>query len=198
MAEDRDITGQKTSSLAVLQNTKLPLWVSLLLVLLVIVAFVWKQAAVSQVDKRMQEQAQQFETEKAAIRTQAADALAKNSDAAHQLLGTALSWAIRGELIRNNLDQIDQYFAELVKVERIKLAVLSNQDGKILVSSDKKYQDGEFGQAFPAELLNEAQVAIHPGPDGSKLIVMPIMGLNSRLGTAVVSYMPEQLEMGSK
>jgi hypothetical protein len=181
-----------------LQDTKLPLWVSLLLVVLLIVAFVWKQAAVSQVEQQMQEQAQQLETAKAAIRAEAASALAQNSDAAHSLLGTSLSWAIRGELIRNNLDQIDQYFAELVKVERIKLAVLSDPAGKLLVSSDKKYQDGEFAQAFPAELLNEAGVAVRPGPDGTKLLVMPIMGLNARLGTAVISYTPEQLALGGK
>jgi hypothetical protein len=107
-----------------------------------------------------------------------------------------LAWAIRGELIRNNLDQIDQYFSQLVQVERIKLAVLSSQEGKMLVASDKKFQEGEFGQVFPAELLNEAQVSIHPqGED--RLLVMPIMGLNTRLGTAVLRYTPETLTLGN-
>lgn len=181
-----------------LQDTKLPLWISLLLVVLLIVMFVWKQAAVGQAEQRMQEQAQQLETEKAAIRAEAADMLAKNSEAAHQLLGTSLAWAIRGELIRNNLDQIDQYFNELVKNERIKLAVLSNQEGKILVASDKKYQDTEFGQAFPATLLETTEVTIQDTDGSVKLLVMPIMGLNNRLGTAVLSYTPEQLPASGK
>jgi len=187
---------QENSSLSKLMSIKLPLWVSLLLLIVLIIAFVWEQMIISNMEGQMQEQAQQLETSRAAIRSDAEKALAQNSDAAHSLLGATLSWAIRGELIRNNMDQIDQYFAELVKVERIKLAVLSDPSGKLLVSSDKKYQDGEFAQAFPAELLNEAQVSIRPGPDGSKLLVMPIMGLNTRMGTAVLSYTPETLSLG--
>lgn len=189
---------EKSNPLATLQNTKLPLWVSLLLLILLLVVFAWKQIAVSSVERQMEEQAAQLETTKAAIKAEAAAALAQQSEAAHRLLGSSLAWAIRGELIRNNLDQIDQYLNELVKNERIKLAVLSNQEGKILVASDKKYQDTDFSQAFPATILETAEVTILETEGAVKLMVMPIMGLNNRLGTAVLSYTPEQLPAAGK
>lgn len=190
-------TSEKSNPIGMLQSIKLPLWVSVLLVLLLIVGFFWKQSAVANVEASMQEQNQQFQADKTALRAEAAAMLAQRSEAAHRQLGTALSWAIRGEMIRDNLDQIDQYFAELVKTENIKLAVLADTNGKVVVSSDNKFQDGEFSQAFPADLLAEAQVAIRDGQDGNKLLVMPVMGLNSRLGTAVVSYAPETMAAGS-
>ncbi|MEW6132066.1 MAG: hypothetical protein AB1591_02715 [Pseudomonadota bacterium] len=181
---------KKSNPIGMLQSIKLPLWVSVLLVLLLIFGFFWKQAAVVDVEARMQEQSRLFEADKTALRAEAAAMLAQKSETAHRQLGTVLSWAIRSEMIRDNLDQIDQYFAELVKTENIKLAVLADTNGKLLVSSDKKFQDGEFSQVFPADLLAEAQVAIRDGQDGNKLLVIPVMGLNSRLGTAVVSYAP--------
>ncbi len=189
---------EKNNPLAMLQDTKLPLWISVFLLILLIVVLVWKQAAVSQVEQRMQEQTKQLEATKAAIQAEASNALNKHSEAAHRLLGTSLAWAIRGELIRNNLDQIDQYFNELVKNERIKIALLSGMDGKVLVASDKKYQGSEFGQIFPAALLEASEVTIQDTEGGVKLLVMPIMGLNNRLGTAVLSYMPEQLSPAGK
>jgi hypothetical protein len=201
MPEEYEATESKAGPLAALQNTKLPLWVSVLLLLLLIAVFAWKQIAVGNVESRAEEEKQQItqqaEADKTAQLAQSSRLLSQNSEAAHQLLGTVLSWAIRSELIRNNLDQIDQFFSELVKRERVKLAVLSNQDGKLLVASDKKFQNSEFGQVFPTDLLTEASISIHPGQNGEKLLVMPIMGLNNRLGTAVLSYMPEQMTPGN-
>jgi hypothetical protein len=190
---------QKKSPFSIL-TAKLPLWVSLVLLLIVALVFAWKQVALGRMESRFEEEKQQlteqYETGKSTLMRQASAALSKNSEAAHRLFGNALAWAIRGELIRNNLDQIDQYFSELVKVERIHLVALASQEGKVLVASDKKFQNAEFGQVFPAELLNETQVAIHPQGD-ERLLVVPVMGLNTRLGTAVLRYTPESLSLGN-
>jgi hypothetical protein len=190
---------QEKSPFSIL-TAKLPLWVSLLLLLVAALIFAWKQVALDRMESRFEEEkqqlAEQYETGKSTLMRQAGAALSKNSEAAHRLFGNALAWAIRGELIRNNLDQIDQYFSELVKVERIHLVALASQEGKVLVASDKKLQNAEFGQIFPAELLNETQVSIHPqGED--RLLVLPVMGLNTRLGTAVLRYTPETLSLGN-
>jgi hypothetical protein len=198
MPETTEIQQEK-SPFSVL-TTKLPLWVSLVLLLVVALIFAWKQVALGRMESRFEEEkqqlTQQYETGKSTLMRQAGAALSKNSEAAHRLFGNALAWAIRGELIRNNLDQIDQYFSELVKVERIHLVALASQEGKVLVASDKKLQNAEFGQIFPAELLNETQVSIHPqGED--RLLVLPVMGLNTRLGTAVLRYTPETLSLGN-
>jgi len=102
----------------------------------------------------------------------------------------ALAWAVRGELIRNNLDQVDQFFNEMVRMERVERVVLAGQDGKVLLSSDKRFQGGDFAALYPAELLGAPQVAVLAGAEGKKRLVLPVMGLSARLGTVVMDYAP--------
>jgi hypothetical protein len=190
-------SSESTGGLGFLTRTRLPLWVSLLLVVLVIAAFAWKIVAVRQAEGRLETERQQMtakmQADATALRQHAADLLARSSEADHLLFGNALAWAVRGELLRNNLDQIDQYFAQLVKTQGIQLVVLAGPDGKVLVASDKKYQGGAFGQLFPTDLLNAPQVAIQPGQGDQRLLVLPVMGLNNRLGTVVLRYQADKL-----
>jgi hypothetical protein len=182
-----------------LTEVRLPLWVGLLLLVLAIAAFVWKVVAVKQAEGRLdterQQLTQQMQTEGSALRQKVAEQLARSSDADHLLFGEALAWAVRGDLLRHNLDQVDQYFAELVKTQGIQRVVLAGPDGKVLVASDKKYQGAAFSQLFSADLLNLSQVAIRPGQGDQRLLVLPIMGLNSRLGTVVLEYQANSLAL---
>ncbi len=191
-----DTPSESPSLLSKLAKNRSPTWLALLLLILLALTFVWKQLAVGAAENRLEEErqtlTQQFEADKAAVLSQARQALAQNSEQAHRLLGQSLSWAVRGELIRNNLDQIDQYFQELVKTERIRLIVLVGGDGNILLSTDKKLQGSALAEVLPGNLLDATQVAIQPAPEANeKFLVIPVMGLNTRLGTAILRYAPE-------
>ena len=137
-----------SSPLSKLQTIRLPLWVSLALLALLIGIFAWKQIAVGGAERRLAEERQALidktETDKAAFQRTAQDALARHSEDVHRLFGTALAWNIRSAMMRNNLDEIDQYFTALVKTERIQLVLLADPEGKVLLASDRKFLDGQF------------------------------------------------------
>lgn len=180
----------RPSSTSALQK-RVPAWVALaLLVALIVVIAIW-QLAGRETERRFeaerQELTQKLEADRAAIQSQAREAIARQSEEAHILFGTALAWVVRSALMRNNMDEIDQYFSTLVKNERIKLALLASQDGKVMVSSDRQYQGSELGQHFPPALLEVEQVTVQREAAQNRL-VLPIQGLSSRLGTALVIY----------
>jgi hypothetical protein len=183
--------------LARLRETRLPLWVSLVLAVLLVVTYAWQRAAANRAEARLgnerQTMAREAAAERTALLTQVRQLADARSDEAHRRFGTALAWAVRGEMVRNNLDQVDQYFAELVRLERISRVVLAGRDGKVLVSSDRKFLSSEASALYPADALSAEQVAVRPDADGGKLLVIPVMGLNARLGTVLVSYRQPEL-----
>jgi hypothetical protein len=190
---DQEIT-PKGHRLAFLQQTKLPLWVSLLLALLLVIVFVWSRlsigAAEARLEKARQDMTRQFEADRAALLARMQDFTTRQDDESQRRFGTALGWAVRGELIRNNLDQVDQFFNEMVRMDRVERVVLAGQDGKMLLSSDKRHQGGDFTTLYPADLLAAPQVTVLAGAEGKKRLVIPVMGLSARLGSVVVDYAP--------
>lgn len=192
--EEEQNLPQKRHPLAMLRETKLPLWVSLLLALLLAVVFIWSRvsigAAEARLEKARQAMTQKYESDRSALLARMQDFTARQDDESQRRFGMALAWAVRGELIRNNLDQVDQFFNEMVRMERVERVVLAGQDGKVLLSSDKRFQGGDFTALYPSELLATPQVAILAGAEGKKRLVLPVMGLTARLGTVVVDYAP--------
>ena len=91
-------------------------------------------------------------------------------------------------MVRNNLDEIDQYFSALVKNERIQLVQLVDPEGKVLLSSDRKFMGSEVSGHFPAALLMQTSVSILPGEDKVRRMVVFILGLNKRIGTVLLAY----------
>jgi len=181
-----------TSTLVKLRTIKLPLWVSLALLALLIGVFAWKQIAVGAAERRLAGERQALidktEAERAAFQRTGQEALARHSEDAHRLFGTALAWNIRSAMMRNNLDEIDQYFTALVQNERIQFVLLADREGKVLLASDRKYLGGQFSDSFPAALLQQTGVTIHPAEGKERRMVLSIQGLNTQLGTVLLTY----------
>lgn len=181
--------------LSKLQSTRLPVWIPLVLAILALVLFLaWRMAVSSAEDRLEAERAAwtaQAAAEKAALLARANAAIAANSEAAHRLFGTSLAWAVRGELNRGNLGEVDQFIGELVRNERIQQVVLTDRDGRITLASDRKLVGARFAEHFPAGLLAAPEVGIEDGAEGAKNLAMPIQGLTSRLGSVLVVYTPE-------
>lgn len=183
------------SPLAKLQSIRLPLWLVLVLTVLLLALFISRQMALSEAEARFASEraalTAQMASEQAALLARANAAIAQNSDAAHVLFGTSLAWAIRGDLLQGNTGEIDLFFGELVRNARIQQVALADRDGRVMLASDRKLQGALFSEHFPAELATGQEVAVHAGNGGNKYLLMPIQGLNTRLGTAVIVYTPE-------
>jgi hypothetical protein len=109
---------------------------------------------------------------------------------AQRQFGIALAWAVRDAMIRNNLDQVDQFFAELVKLPHTERVLLAGTDGRVLVATDRRHKGADAATLLGADALRSAQVSVRTGADGGTLLVIPIMGLNARLGTVLVNNRP--------
>lgn len=156
-----------------------------ILVGLILVVIAWKFIAVGKVESDM---AKKLESERALITQQAREYADQQYAKEEERFGQVLSWAVRGELIRNNIDQIDQYLSEIVRMKDTERVVLIGEDGQLLVSTDKRLEETKGAEIFPKEILNLQKISIKSDVDGKKILVVPVMGLNKKIATLVVSY----------
>lgn len=99
-----------------------------------------------------------------------------------------LAWAIRRELMADNLDQVDQYVSELVKQKGFEQVVVAKADGLVAVASDRRNIGVPFSTLYPERYLAAEQIDVEEMAPGKWQVFVPIMGLNSRLGTVAIDY----------
>lgn len=186
-------TSSKATFMNKLTETRLPLWVSLALLILLLATFGWQRSSVNRAEAKLEQErtalGTQFQTEKAALLAELRTRVEAETDEARRQFGLALAWAVRGEMIRNNLDQVDQFFTEIVKLPNTERVLLAGPDGKVLVSTDRRHLGADAATLVAADTLALAEVSVKR-EDGVKLLVVPVMGLNTRLGTVVVTSRP--------
>ena len=171
--------------MAQIPTMQLPAKYAGVLIGLIIVVIAWKMIAVSKVESDM---AKKLESERAIITQQAREYADQQYVKEEERFGQVLSWAVRGELIRNNVDQIDQYLSEIVRMKDTERVVLIGEDGQLLVSTDKRLEEAKGTEIFPKEILNLQKISVRSDVDGKKILVVPVMGLNKKIATLVVSY----------
>ncbi|MGK2951564.1 MAG: hypothetical protein ACSLEZ_04145 [Thiobacillus sp.] len=106
--------------------------------------------------------------------------------------GVPLAWAIRREMIGGNLDQVDQYVTDLVKLDGFGGVTVAKADGSIVVASDRRHLGTAFGSLYAERYLTAAQITAEETAPGQWLLVVPVMGLNARLGTVAIDYQMPQ------
>lgn len=171
-------------------TTQLPAKYAIILVGVIVVVFAWKMIAVSKVESDM---TKKLELERVLITQQAREYADQQYIKEEERFGQVLSWAVRGELIRNNIDQIDQYLSELVRMKDTERVVLIADDGQLLVSTDKRLEETKGAEIYPKEIINLQKISVKSDIDGKKILVVPIMGLNKKIATVVVSYKQTKL-----
>ncbi|SFM68920.1 hypothetical protein [Nitrosomonas communis] len=187
-----NILSERFAPIAKIQHMQLPAWSLLAFLGILLLVFAWKHIAVSQAESRVEREraqmVQDLDTERSIMMRKAREYADSQYNKEEERFGQVLSWAVRGELIRNNLDQVSQYLNELVKMKDTERVVLISDDGKLLVSTDKKLEEAEGKDLYPAEVLQKRKITMLSDVNGKKVLVVPVMGLNSRLATVVVSY----------
>ncbi len=194
MAEPSDFSSPAAQQtwMGRLGKARLPLWVALAVVVILLAVLGWQRMAMSRADARLAAERQtlssQFQADRSALVAELKAKVAANADETKRQFGIALAWAVRGEMIRNNLDQVDQFFNEIIKLPNTERVLLADSTGRVRVSTDRRYLGVEMSTLVPVEATLPEEVAVRAGPNETRLLVIPVMGLNSRLGTVVVSY----------
>ena len=100
-------------------------------------------------------------------------------------IGEVFSWSVRSELIRNNLEQINQFFLTFVDQQDVqKINLINAESNKIILSTDKK---NEGQQITEKQIINATDLKLLVDPNQIQVVV-PIMGLNKQIGTLVIEY----------
>ncbi len=127
----------------------------------------------------------QFEKNK--METEIRDAMRLDSikSASYELSTKVFSWAIRSEMLRNNTEQVDQFFLSFIKEPNVrKIQLLNPETGKVLLSTDKK-EEGQVLSEMEG-LKTDSLTAVRT--EGSLKVYSPIMGLNTKLGLLIVEF----------
>lgn len=93
------------------------------------------------------------------------------------------SWSVRSELIRENIENLNQLLTVFVKKSGVDLVqLISPKDKIVLLSSDKKFEgnsslDADFSELTSTIVLNK---------ENSVEIISPVMGFNDKIGVLIV------------
>ncbi len=93
------------------------------------------------------------------------------------------SWSVRSELLRKNVENLNQLFTVFVKESNANLIQLVNlDDNTITISTDKQYEGKSF--VVPANVdLNEQRTVVS---DSKTIIYTPVMGYTNKIGLLIV------------
>jgi hypothetical protein len=152
----------------------------LLLVVLVAGMYVWKTLAVRSLERQMEVQRSEMLVEQGrALNAQAQKML--------RLTALPLAWAVRSEMMRGNLDPVDDYFRELIRKPGVLLIALINKEDKVVLATNRKLEtqsaDGLFSKA-----IRDADDIVIEDSDPLLRLGVPIMSLNEKLGVLVMDY----------
>lgn len=154
------------------------------LILIIIGMLIWNYCKIHSIEKNNEKE-----------KTEIADNYKLQIDSLNitnmQAVAKTFSWAIRGELIRGNKDQINQFFNEFVKTSGIiKLQLINTANSTIEISTDKKdegLQNTEYNNLKGPETtsnLTEYKIAT------------PILGLNKQIAVFILEA--KKIETKSK
>lgn len=177
-----------------------PIWVTLLLV--VVTALVAQAFANGAVERRHALETRQLayihKAEEKAAEDRTREMLSRESDEFHLLLGSTIAWTVQNALTRKKTDEIEDYFRDLLKNDRVQAVLLADSNGNVIASTDPALKGTEFGRRYPAALLGSIMVSIDRAEDGLKRLVIPIQHFGMRLGTAMLVYSPSPAAGGAQ
>jgi len=89
------------------------------------------------------------------------------------------SWAIRSELIRNNIEQVNQFFQVFIKEKGVEQIDLINPETALIILSTDMKQEGIT--VSDSDILQAGNTITEKDSLGLR-IVSPIMGLEKKIG----------------
>lgn len=101
-------------------------------------------------------------------------------------LGKALSWAIRGSVLRKNTKEASQIMEEMVQEPRIKVMDYIEK-GRIKLSSEMEREGQRYRKYFPKNMIEREYVFVDRQPE-SWIVTAPVLSLGEQVGSIVFTY----------
>jgi len=161
---------------------------TLFLLFLIAIMYQWKAISVNSVKEEMKVERKQLTMKVNQI------FLDKNLELV-RLTAIPLSWAVRSEMVKDNYENIDQYFKQLVRANRFRSITLSASDGKIIVATDKSLEGKMVANVYSPTVQNQFETTVKVLPNGQIMAVVPVLGVAGKLGVMVLVYAPETINL---
>lgn len=150
-------------------------------IILIAGIWIWKAVQIGNVEKKARSERQAL--------IEAATKQIVQAHATHlNLLAKPYVWAVRADMMRNNLNQINLFSNDLVKEENFQRIVIANDKGIIVSSTNKKDEGEPFSSVGKDAGLTNNNTTVENMHDSLLIMTTPIMGFNTRLGTLLIKY----------
>jgi len=130
----------------------------------------------------------QADIEKKALTKSANIAIKENDETMLMVLSKSVVWSIRSEMLRGNIEQVDLLISDLVKENNFQYIHIVETTGNVLLSTNKKLEGQPVQNTDVVSNLNADKTVIINAADSTTILVSPVMGYDSRLGTMVLCY----------
>lgn len=178
--QKKDENFQQDSKKWISSNKNILITIGVALVLL-IALWIWKSIEVANVRKTAESNYQ-------VLKEQAINSIVTSNEEQLKLLAKPYVWAVRTELMKGNISQINLYAGDMVKEKNFLLIAVANDSGMIVSSTNKKDEGKPFTSIGEAASLNNNNTMVKNTGDSILMVTSPIMGFNNRLGTLFIKY----------
>ena len=149
--------------------------------LLLITVWIWKSIEISNIRSKAASDYQ-------ALKEQAIKGIVSSKEEQLKLLTKPYVWAVRTEMMKGNINQINLYALDLIKEKNFQRIAIANDSGIIVSSTDKKDEGQSFTTIGDATALTNNDTLVENIGDSMLIVTSPIMGFNKRLGTLFFKY----------
>ena len=106
------------------------------------------------------------------------------------LLSKTFAWAMRGAILRKNMDEAEQIIQQFVLEPRIRSVSYLNRRGKIVLASDKNQEGKNYRDFYEKDIIQDEQTNVMRF-EHEWLLASPVMSLSERIGTVLIYYDPK-------
>jgi len=156
-----------------------------LMIIFPLVVYFWKQSEIKNLKEK-------YETRITEITASANKNIDENNTKNMENLTRVFSWAVRSEMLRQNMEQVETYMNDLVKSADLNNISAVQTDGIVVKSTDKKFEGNVYPGPIAQELAQINEVVSKTSENGDVISICPIMGLDNRMGTIIITYTPKK------
>ena len=166
-----------------------PFWIAIgVLALLLIAMYAWKVASVNRIEDRLAEQEQAWEQG-------ARHAVQENTRAMLGLAAVPLGLSAREEAMSRNYGLMQERFERMLREPGVERVLYATAGDSIAVSTDRSLIGKPLSSAIPAQYSRPVGTNVVL-EDGAYQAVVPITGLNERLGVVVLTFRQPTMQAG--
>lgn len=161
----------------------------LITILVIIVLFgvlwIWKAIQVQSVKNELSKEEQN-------IRNHTRTLVVDNNKSFLRMIAKPYVWALRPEMMQGNTAQLNLYADDIVKEGNFVSIIVANNQGKIISSTDKRYEGKDMAALGVSSYLTSDSTVVKSVNDSTLVMISPVMSFNSRLGTLMITYLVKE------